>query len=70
MLEEVKKQILDYKEKFGGDVPIFTANEVLDIINKMITVNKKVYDLKDDIVLEPSGNDLRDFIIRMQKNNK
>jgi len=67
MISEIKEKIEFYKEKYGGDVPSFTANEVQEFINIALNYSEGFYNLKDEVVANPSGNDLRDFVIRMQK---
>ena len=67
MLEKMKIKAKEYKTNIGGDTPIFTPNEILNFINH---ISYNYYDLKDDSnepVSNPSGNELRDFIISMQK---
>jgi len=72
MLEIMKAKAKKYKNQYGKDTPVFTADEVLALIYE-IEDNKSlgVYALKETGDNSgPSGNDLRDFILKMQKDDK
>ncbi len=67
MLEKMRIKANEYKTNIGGNIPIFTPDEILNFINH---ISDNYYDLKDDSnppISNPSGDELREFLLSMQK---